>query len=71
VEVRFADVATSPPEGSGLSASPLAGDEASLVAGIQAFEAFGADHLIFALDPATPETAARLNAAIATYRRGT
>jgi alkanesulfonate monooxygenase SsuD/methylene tetrahydromethanopterin reductase-like flavin-dependent oxidoreductase (luciferase family) len=71
VEVRFGDVATSPPEGSGLSASPLPGDEASLVAGLRAFEAFGADHLIFALDPSTPETAARLNAAIATYRRGT
>jgi alkanesulfonate monooxygenase SsuD/methylene tetrahydromethanopterin reductase-like flavin-dependent oxidoreductase (luciferase family) len=70
VEIRFGDVATSPPEGSGLSATPLPGDEASIVEGLRAFEAFGASHLIFALDPSTPETAARLNAAVAAYRRG-
>ena len=70
VEIRFADVATTPAEGSGLSPTPLPGDEAAIVEAFRAYEAFGASHLIVVLDPATPETASRLDAAVAAYRRG-
>ena len=69
VEIRFADVATTPAEGSGLSATPLPGDEATIVEALQAYEAFGASHLIVVLDPSTPETASRLDVAVAAYRR--
>ena len=69
VEIRFADVATTPPEGSGLSPAPLPGDEPTIVEAFRAYEALGASHLIVVLDPSTPETTSRLDAAVATYRR--
>lgn len=70
VELRFGDLAMTPPEGSGLSPGPLEGDADSIAAGLETYEAFGADHLVFVLDPATPETARRLTEAVARYRAG-
>jgi alkanesulfonate monooxygenase SsuD/methylene tetrahydromethanopterin reductase-like flavin-dependent oxidoreductase (luciferase family) len=70
VEIRFADLATTPPEGSGLAASPLPGDEASILEALGAYEALGVSHLIVVPDPSTPETVARLDAAVARYRAG-
>jgi len=68
VELRFGDVATTPPTGSGLSPGPLAGDPDSIVAGLEAYEACGADHLVFVLDPCTPATVSRLTEVVARYR---
>jgi alkanesulfonate monooxygenase SsuD/methylene tetrahydromethanopterin reductase-like flavin-dependent oxidoreductase (luciferase family) len=68
VEVRFPDVATSPPEGSGLSASPVNGTPDGIAEAFAAHEAWGADHLIIALDPATPETLGTLTEGYHRYR---
>ena len=40
--------------------SPLTGDADAVAAGFAAFADLGADHLIVALDPTTPEALARL-----------
>jgi alkanesulfonate monooxygenase SsuD/methylene tetrahydromethanopterin reductase-like flavin-dependent oxidoreductase (luciferase family) len=54
VEIRFPGLATSPPEGSGLSATPLEGEPDAIAAAFRTYAAWGADHLVIALDPATP-----------------
>lgn len=43
-------------------------DPVAVVAGFEAWRAIGADHLIVALDPCTPETVARFTAAVAAWR---
>ena len=66
VEIRFSEFATSPPEGSGLSSRPLDGDPDVVAAAFRTYEAWGAAHLIIAMDPATP---AALDTLIEGYRR--
>lgn len=46
----------------------LDGDPAAVAAGLDAYLAIGADHLIVALDPCTPVTLARFTAAVAQWR---
>jgi len=68
VEVRFPDVATSPPAGSGLSPGPVNGEPDEIAAAFRAYEAWGADQLIIALDPATPATLEILAEGYGRYR---
>jgi alkanesulfonate monooxygenase SsuD/methylene tetrahydromethanopterin reductase-like flavin-dependent oxidoreductase (luciferase family) len=68
VEIRFPEVATSPPEGSGLSATPLNGEPDEIAEAFRTYEAWGADHLIIALDPATPAALETLIEGMRRYR---
>ena len=43
-------------------------DPAAVAAGLEAWRAIGADHLIVALEPCTPETVARFTAAVTAWR---
>ncbi len=67
VEVRYPDLPTAAPS-EGLSGTALTGDADEVAAGFAAHAALGADHLIVALDPTTPEALARLAAAVARFR---
>lgn len=63
VNVRYPDLAAPGDDGPALS-----GDADEMAAGLAAHAAAGADHLIAALDPNTPEALARFLEAVARYR---
>jgi alkanesulfonate monooxygenase SsuD/methylene tetrahydromethanopterin reductase-like flavin-dependent oxidoreductase (luciferase family) len=63
VNVRYPDLTDHEEEGPALS-----GDADAIAAGLAAHAADGADHVIAALDPGTPESLARFLEAVARYR---
>ena len=63
VNVRYPDLAAPSEDGPALS-----GDADEIAAGLAAHAAAGADHVIAALDPSTPETLARFLDAVGRYR---
>jgi probable F420-dependent oxidoreductase len=59
------------PYGGGTGTGPaLSGSPEEIADGLAAHEAFGADHLIAALDPCTPATVAEFAEAVARFRSG-
>jgi alkanesulfonate monooxygenase SsuD/methylene tetrahydromethanopterin reductase-like flavin-dependent oxidoreductase (luciferase family) len=63
VNVRYPDLADHEEDGPALT-----GDADSIAAGLAAHAADGADHVIAALDPSTPESLARFVEAVGRYR---
>lgn len=64
VNVRYPDLAAAP----GDDDPALSGDADEIAAGLAAHAAAGADHVIAALDPSTPEALARFLGAVTRYR---
>jgi alkanesulfonate monooxygenase SsuD/methylene tetrahydromethanopterin reductase-like flavin-dependent oxidoreductase (luciferase family) len=65
LEVRFPDLGPRPDEAPGPA---LKGSPETIAEGLAAHAALGADHVIVALDPNTPEALARFVEAVAVYR---
>ena len=64
VNVRYPELGTAPGE----AGTALSGDAGEVAAGLAAHAAAGADHLIVALEPSTPDALERFLDAVARYR---
>jgi probable F420-dependent oxidoreductase len=71
INVRYADLLPIPVESlTGIDALALEGTADEIAAGLAAHAAAGADHVIVALQPTTPEAVGRLAEAVARFRAG-